>query len=323
MTISEIIQRIRLEANDDGTTKIREDAYYINLIISAVGDLESFMGKLSIREDSFQFLPMRDADKEIIYQTDGITPEIDTELFYNPDEVDTNSPSHILVNKGLRVATGQSSGTIQTADFLDPFDMMLPESDIAFIKIDAEVSATSPDTVALDISFDDRETWLHADYSITIAFANGTTGYIDVSKIPSTYVALKWILTGPTALVRNTTLERLYIPKDKLRHYGSDIVELAKLRLLEVKIDKAISNQNDPMVIQGMQYQALAIRTKYGLNKNAGDTKPMSGGAAINYYPASREESAIMGFQNNTSPAFLMDGRIVGISNDGTLRRVN
>lgn len=318
MTISEIIQRIRIEANDDGATKLRKDSYYTALIIAAIADLESFMGKLSIRDDSFQFQPMRGTDRQVLFQSDGVTPEIDPATYYDVADDAVNSPSNIFVNKGLRVKTGEASGTIQTAEFTDQYGIPIEEPDVSFIKIDAEVSGA----VAFDVSLDDRETWLAADHGITIALESGTTGFIDVSRIPSSKVALKWTLTGDDALVRSTTLWRLYIPKDKLRHYGSDIIELVKLRLLEIRIDRAISNGNtDPVVISGMQYQATEIRKKYGLNKSGCDLKPISNGIAIQYYPGTREEAKVFGF-SEISQDLLSNQRIVGITNTGTIRRV-
>jgi hypothetical protein len=319
MTISEIIQRIRIEANDDGATKLRKDAYYTSLIIAAIGDLESFMGRLSIREDSFQFLPMRDqVSKSILYEEDGVTPQIDASIFLNDDADIANSPVDIFVNKGLRVATGKATGRIQSADFVDDYGITLEEPDIAFIKIDADVTGT----VTIDVSLDNRESWVIADHGIEMALENGTTGYVDVSRIPSSFVALKWQLTGDTALVRNTTFWRLYIPRDRLRHYAADIIELVKLRLLEIRIDRAISNGNtDPVVISGMQYQATEIRKKYGLHKNSGDTKPMSQGGAVQCYPVTREEGKVFGF-TQSSGDFLTERRIIGVTSTGQLRRV-
>ena len=308
-----------MEANDDGITPLKTDSYYNQLIIAAIADLESHMGKLSIRDNSYQFTPLR-IDKEIQYKDDGITPEIDSELYYDPDDTDDHSPVDIYVSKGLRVATGKEKGTIETADFLDAFGIMLKEPDIAFIKIDADVSFTDPDKVEFDVSFDNRETYLVEDYDIEIELEEGTTGFIDVSRIPSGYIALKWILTGDTAIVRNTTFWRYYITKDQLRHYAQDVIELAKMRLLEIKLDKAIKNQNDPMVIAGMQAQIQNIRQKYGLNKSAGDTKPSTGGYGISYYPGSREENKVFGFSEK-SEDLLSDKRVIGITSSGEIRR--
>ena len=321
MTISEILQRIRMQANDDGTVHKFNDSYYITLMLSAIEMLESHMGKMAIRDNSYQFIPMRDSEGAIDYEDDGVTPTIDTELFYDPDTADTNSPSNIFVNKGLTVKTGETTGTIQTADYLDVYAAQLREPDIAFIKIDADVVTDDTNTVAFDVSFDNRETWLVADYGYTLTLLSSTTDYVDVSRIPSKYISLKWTLTGSTAKVRNTTFWRYYLPKDVLRHYSSDVLELAQMKLIEIRLDYAIKHQNDPMVISSMQGQINNIRRKYGLDRSSGDTKPLSQGYGIQPYPANREEQKIFG-TGTTSADLFADGKIVSITNTGQVRRV-
>jgi hypothetical protein len=324
MTISEIIQRIRMFNNDDRAQQKKTDSYYTSMIIAAIGDLESYMGKLSIREDYYQFAPLRDSEGEIEYMADGVTPEIDATAFYYPDdETDPHYPSDIYVNKGLRVATGKTTGRIETAEFTDDFGVKIEEKNIVFIKINADVTIpdADADSIAFDVSLDNRESWITADYSLTLELDDaGTTGYMDVSKIPSKHIALKWTLTG-AAVVKNTVFERLYIPSDSLRKYGADIVELAKLRILEQKWQKAIDDRNDPITINGLAAQITSIKEKYGLHKNSGDIMPSTGGRAVQAYPHSREEAKIFG-QSESTLDLLTNNRIVSIKSDGTVRRI-
>jgi hypothetical protein len=324
MTISEIRQRIRMEANDDGAVKKREDDYYNTLIIASIELLESFIGKISVRDNSYQFMPIRQSDKTILYKDDDVTPEIDSEIYYDPDDpedADENIPENVHVNQGLFLASGESSGSLQTADFVDELGMRILEKDMAFIKIQADTVTSEGNTVSFDVSLDNRETWIVADFGETIALdTDGNSGFIDVSKYPSSYVALKWSLTGSASKVRSTTFWRYYVPKEKIRHYHSDIVEIAKMKLLEIKLDHAIKNQNDPMVISGMNGQIENIKRKYGLDKWAGDIQPKSTGAVISNYPGSRAENKVFGYDEGSSD-FLTDKRIVGITTTGEIRR--
>lgn len=324
MTISEILQRIRIEANDDGVTQKKDDDYYTTLIIAAVEMLESHMGKISIRDNSYQFMPIRQSDKTILYKEDDVTPEIDSEIYYDPDdpeEADENIPENVHVNQGLFLASGETSGSLQTADFVDELGIHILEPDITFIKIQADVVESEGNTVSFDVSLDNRETWLVADHGETISLdSTGNSGFIDVSKYPSSYIALKWSLVGSAAKVRNTIFWRYYIPKAKIRHYHSDIIELAKMKLLEIKLDHAIKNQNDPMVISGMIGQIDNIKRKYGIDKWAGDIQPKSTGAVISNYPGSRAENKVFGYDEGSSD-FLTDKRIVGITTTGEIRR--
>jgi hypothetical protein len=345
MTISEIIQRLRVLNNDLGTPPKQSNTYYTQLIIMAIEDLEPYMGKLAIRDVSYQFRPERDEDGNIQFEADGVTPQIDPEIYYDPETPDANSPQSILVNGGLRVAAGHTTGTIQTADYTDKngrkmhepilfLDALVPwdefkddqsgrkiqEIAIAFIKIDADVHLTGDgDSVAFDVSFDDRNTWLAEDYDIEFDLENGTTGYIDVSRIPSSHVALKWTISG-AAVCKNTTFWRYYISRNQLRHYASDVIELAKKRLLEIKLDWAIKNQNDPTVIGGISAQIAAINQKYGLNKNRGEVEPIAGGRGVCPFPRTREEILVFMTRYETVGS-LFNGEVVAIKTDGTIRR--
>lgn len=322
MTISEIRQRLRMEANDDGATPKKTDAYYNQLIISAIGDLESHMGKLAIRESSYQFVPMRDSYGNIEYEDDAVTPKIDSGIYYNPDDADSHSPSNAIVSKGLSVKTGETTATLETADFLDDFGSRIYESDIAFIKIESDTVTDDDNTASFDVSLDNRESWLSADYSIDIELDDAnTTGYIDVSRLPSSYIALKWSLSGATAKVKNTVFWRYYIPKNNLRHYAQDIVELARKRLLQIRLDYAITHQNDPMVINGLMSQISLIDRKYGLDKNSGETlPPASGGYAHTPYKDSRALNKILNPDSNGYEDILINGRIISITNTGIRR---
>jgi hypothetical protein len=318
MAIVDIVSLIR-DHNDDKKAKQKHpDSYYTEKIISAFGDLEFLLGKLSVRIDKFQFVPMRGSDKEIIYQDDGVTPEIDPDFFYNPDDpesADTHIPVDMIVNKGLSVKSGASFATIETAQFLGKDGLELYEPDIALIKIG--VLASEDAVYTLDVSFDGRESWIVADYGKEIAIDNGSSGFIDVSDIPSNEVALKWRITAGT--IKSTVFERYYIPDSTLRHYAHAVAELAYARILDIEYKKAIENQNDPLVINGIKSQIDSIRLRYGIGKNKGNTKENSGSpqAAI-YYPPSREEDKI--FEGVGSDLLTANG-IISIKSNGEIRR--
>jgi hypothetical protein len=324
MTINEIIRRIRQKNNDSGAKSRQPDTYYNDMIISAFGDLEAILGKISFRSSKYQFIPMRDSEMNIDYEDDGVTPEIDPTIYYNPDEpynADIHIPVNAIVNKGLSIAEGEEYAQLETADFYDNMGLdLLQERDIAFIKIDVLGSTDVEFTV--DVSLDGRESWIVADYEKVLDFDNGatgTTGYVDVSDLPSSRVALKWRVTVGT--IKSTIFERYYIPETILRNYANDIVNLAYAQILETDYKDAIENQNDPMVINGIKAQIDAIRQTYGLGRG-GNIKPAhaSPQAAV-YFPESREENKILGIEEY-STKILSDKRVVSIKSDGTIRRI-
>mgnify|MGYP001388053352 CR=1 FL=1 len=321
MAIIDIVNLIR-DHNDDRKAKQKNpDSYYTDKIISAFGDLEFLLGKLAVRIDKYQFIPMRGSDKEIIYQDDGTTPEIDPDIFYNPDNpesADTHIPVNMVVNKGLSLKAGAEYATIETAQFMDKDMMELYEPDIALIKIG--LIASTDAVYTLDISFDGRESWIVADYGKEIAIDNGSSGYIDVSDIPSRELALKWRITAGT--IKSTVFERYYIPESTLRHYSHAVAELAYARILDIQYKNAIENQNDPLVINGIKSQIDGIRIRHGIGKNKGNTKEITGSpnAAV-YYPPSREEDKIFQGVGIDNADLLQTGRIISIKTNGEIRR--
>jgi len=294
------------------------------MIISAFGDLESMLGKISFRSNKYQFIPMRDAQQNILYEEDGTTPKIDPLIYYNPlepSDADTHIPIDAIVNKGLSIAGDAEFALLETADFYDNMGLdLLRELDIAFIKID--VLGSSDVEFTVDVSLDGKESWIVADYEKTLSFDNGatgTTGYVDVSDIPSSRTTLKWRLTAGT--IKSTIFERYYIAETVLRNYANDIVELSYARILEADYKDAIENQNDPMVITGIKSQIDAIRQTYGLGKG-GNIKPVHGSpqAAV-YFPESREERKILGIEEYNAN-LLTNKRVISIKSDGTIRRI-
>jgi hypothetical protein len=321
MTVNEIIRRIRQRNNDSGATPKKTDAYYNDMIISAFGDMESILGKISFRSSKYPFIPLRDAQHNILYEEDGTTPQIDPAIYYNPlnpSDADLHVPQDAIVNKGLSIAEGKALAQLETASFYDNMGLdILDEHDIVFVKID--VLGSSEAVFTVDVSLDGRESWIVADYDKTLEFENGTTGYVDVSDIPSSKSALKWRLTAGS--IKSTVFERYYIPETVLRNYANDIVELSYARILESDYKDAIENQNDALVINGLKAQIDAIRQTYGLGKGGG-VKPVQGSpqAAV-YYPESREERKIFN-QDEASSDLLTNRRVVSITNDGTIRRI-
>lgn len=320
MTIAEITRMIRNINDDLGAREKYSDTYYTDKIILAFGDLEFILGKISMRSDKFQFVPLRNSDKSIRYESDGVTPKIDPDIYYNPyqpSDYDTHIPGNAIVNKGLTKATGAEYAVLESADFIDEQGFELSERDIALIKIDV-LSETDTD-FSVDVSLDNRESWIVSDYDKTLDFTNNTTGYVDVSDIPSKKVALKWVVTSGT--IKSTVFERYYVPESTLRHYAHAIMELAYARILDIQLKNAIENQNDPLVINGIKAQIDSIRQRHGVGKRGGNIKDTQGKAqGIVYYPKSRESDKVFGVETQ-SDELLTTGRVISITNTGDIRR--
>jgi hypothetical protein len=316
--IIDIASLIRGMNDDNSAEPKHEDPYYTEKIILALGDLEGHFGKIVTRVSKYQFIPMRGTDKNVEYEDDGVTPKIDPLVYYNPDPAesgDTHVPSDAIVNQGLSKKDGSSYALLESADFYDEVGLSVHEEDVAFIKIN--VVATSEAVFTVDVSLDGRETWIVADYGKVLSFENGSTGFVDVSDIPSSRLALKWKVTSGT--VKTTIFERFYIQEALLRNYTQRIAELAYARILDIDLKAAIENQNDPLVINGIRAQIQSIRDRYGMVKGAAKTSTGSPQAAI-YYPDSRSEDAVFGYPS-AGEDLLRDGRVIGITNTGQIRR--
>lgn len=316
--ISDIISLIRGMANDTGSSPKNEDTYYTQKIILALGDLESHFGKIAMRVHKYQFVPMRDDNKDIEYEDDGVTPKIDPDIFYNPTDPvsgDTHLPQDAIVNQGLTKADGAEYCLLETADFYDDLGLLINEEDIAFVKVN--VVSTSGAVFTIDISLDGRETWIVEDYGKILDIENGSTGFADVSDIPSSRIALRWRVVSGT--IRATILERYYIQEALLRNYSQKIAELAYARILDIDLKEAIENQNDITVINGLRSQIESIRLRVGMGKASGKQSQPSPSAAI-YFPDSKAENEVFGYPQS-SEDLLADKRIVGITNTGQVRR--
>jgi hypothetical protein len=319
MTISDIVRTVRDHNDDLGATQKKTDTYYTEKIIGAFGDLEAMLGKIAMRVSKFQFVPVRDVDKSVKLDDDGV-PEIDSDIYYNPlnpEDYDTHIPSHANVNKGLSVVAGQSSASLESAEFLDELGVEIIEEDVAFVKIDLIASDDAVYTV--DISLDDRESWAVADYGKTLSFENGSTGFVDVSDIPSSRVAIKWTVTAGT--IKSCVLERYYVPENTIRHYRHALAELAYARILDIQYKNAIEHQNDPITINGIKSEIDGIRKRYSSLKGGNQKETAGKSHAISYYPHSREEDAIFGTADKDGE-FLTDKRVVGLTSTGEIRRV-
>lgn len=306
MTISDLILSLRSQADDETTPYRYPNAKYQRWILGAMADLEGWMGKVVQRVTRFDFSPSRDADGGLRYEEDGVTPYINRSLFHAPDPDDGHGPVAAIVNGSLTCRAGAGTATIESAGVTDDLGVPVMEEGIIFVRISSKM-AGSP---SFDVSLDGRESWIAADLGKTIALGQ----HIDVSDLVSSRPIVKWTVPEGS-VIQETLFERWFVPRSKLRYYAHDIEVLANARRLEFLLEQGVQKGWDPLTIQSIQHQIYLARSRYGFGKTSARAGERGAtGQAIEYYPRSAAQDAIFG-------SVAADGRIVGISSDGDVRR--
>lgn len=306
MTISDLILSLRSQADDETKPYRYADAKYQRWILGAMADLEGWMGKIVQRVTRFDFSPVRDANGALLYEEDGVTPHIDRSHFHVPDPDDGHGPIAAIVNGSLTCRAGAGTATLESAGVADDLGVPVLEEDVIFVRISSKTTG-SP---SFDVSLDGRESWIEADFGKTLTLGQ----YIDVSDLVSSRPIIKW--TVPEGLaVHETLFERWFVPRSKLRYYAHDIEILANARRLEFLLEQGVQKGWDPITIQSIQHQIYLARSRYGFGKTTARAGARGvTGQAIEYYPKNKAQEAIFG-------SVAADGRIVGITSDGEVRR--
>jgi hypothetical protein len=198
----------------------------------------------------------------------------------------------------------------------------LEEGDIVFIRLVARYDAGATGSVAVDVSLDDRNTWMTADRGYEIDISGESTGYIDVSDLVTSKVALKWTLTD-VAKLYSTVFERYSIPREKLRKYESSIVDFANMLRLNDQLTEAINRGADPTYINALvgQIDGITMRYGWGRKKSKSDA-PEAAAGGLSYGNYGDAEDRVMGSRlSGGAAAFLTDKSVIEVRSDGTIRR--